>query len=110
MLLLLLLLLLLLICISSQFFENQPNEICSHLSEKASKGMFHKPKKLQNHSNKGKGKEKKKERGEAKEEKKKKPNGFTLSFYNSYFEDPFGDSVIKNLARYIRIRLPQYEV
>ena len=64
--------LLLLLCISSQFFENQPNEICSHLSEKASKGMFHKPKKLQNHSNKGKGKEKKKERGEAKEEKKKK--------------------------------------
>ena len=72
--------------------------------------MFHKPKKLQNHSNKGKGKEKKKERGEAKEEKKKKPNGFTLSFYNSYFEDPFGDRVIKNLARYICIRLPQYEV
>ena len=24
--------------ISSRFFENQPNEICSHLSEKASKG------------------------------------------------------------------------
>ena len=34
--------------------------------------MFHKPRKLQNHSNKGKWKEKKKERGEAKEEKKKK--------------------------------------
>ena len=40
----------------------------------------------------------------------KKNHGFTLSFYNSYFEDPFGDSVIKNLARYICIRLPQYEV
>ena len=26
--------------ICRQFFENQPNEICSHLSEKASKGMF----------------------------------------------------------------------
>ena len=26
--------------ISNRFFENQPNEICSHLSEKASKGMF----------------------------------------------------------------------
>ena len=29
--------------ISNRFFENQPNEICSHLSEKASKGMFLKP-------------------------------------------------------------------
>ena len=58
--------------ISSRFFENQPNDICSHLSEKASKGMFLKPEKLQNHSNEGKGKEKKKERGEGKEEKKKK--------------------------------------
>ena len=26
--------------ISSRFFENQPNEIYSHLSEKASKGRF----------------------------------------------------------------------
>ena len=53
--------------ISSRFFENQPNEICSHLSEKASKGMFlNKPEKLQNHSNERKGKEKKKERGEGK--------------------------------------------
>ena len=58
--------------ISSRFFENQPNEICSHLSEKASKGMLLKPDKLQNHRNEGKGKEKKKERGEGKEEKKNK--------------------------------------
>ena len=28
------------IYISSRFFENQPDEICSHLSEKASKGRF----------------------------------------------------------------------
>ena len=72
----------------SRFFENQPNEICSHLSEKASKGRFLKPEKLQNHSNEGKGKEKKKERGEGKEEKKKS-NDYTLSFYNSYFGDSF---------------------
>ena len=52
----------------SRFFENQPNEICSHLSEKASKGRFPKTEKLQNHSNKGKGKEKKKDQ---REEKKK---------------------------------------
>ena len=32
------------------------------MSEKASKGRFLKPEKLQNHSNEGKGKEKKKER------------------------------------------------
>ena len=58
--------------ISSRFFENQLNEICSHMLEKASKGRFFRPDKLQNHSNEGKGKEKKKERGEGKEEKKNK--------------------------------------
>ena len=57
---------------SSRFFEDQPREICSHLSKKEPKGRFLKPEKLQNHSNKGKGKEKKKERGEGKEEKRKK--------------------------------------
>ena len=80
------------------------------MSEKASKGMFLKPEKLQNHGNKGKGKEKKKERGEGKEEKTKN-NFCTRSFYNGYSGDsiwpkkvfdpkgPFGDNVIKNLAR-----------
>ena len=29
--------------ISNLFLENQPNEICSHLTEKASKGRFLKP-------------------------------------------------------------------
>ena len=53
---------------SSRFFENQPNEICSHLSEKASKGKFLKREKLQNHSNEGKGKEKKKERRDEKKQ------------------------------------------
>ena len=72
----------------SRFFENQPNEIWSHLSEKASKDTFLRPEKLQNHINEGKGKEKKKERGEGKEETKKS-NGYTLSFYNSYFGDSF---------------------
>ena len=56
------------IYISSRFFENQPDEICSHLSEKASKGRFLTPEILQSHRNEGKGKEKKKERGERKEE------------------------------------------
>ena len=40
--------------------------VCSHLSEKASKGRFLKPEKLQNQSNEEKGKETKKERGEEK--------------------------------------------
>ena len=56
--------------IRSRFFEKQPNEICSHLSEKVSKDRFLKPEKLQNYSNEGKGKEK--GRGEGKEEKRKK--------------------------------------
>ena len=51
---------------SSRFFEYQPNKFCSHLSEKASKGRFLKPEKLQNRSNEGQGKEKKKEQGEEK--------------------------------------------
>ena len=58
--------------ISSRSIENQPNEIGSHLSEKASKGRFLKPEKLQNHRNERKGKEKKRERGEGKEERRKK--------------------------------------
>ena len=33
----------LIVYISSRFFENQPNEICSHLSEKASKAGFLSP-------------------------------------------------------------------
>ena len=49
--------------ISSRFFENQPNEIYSHMLEKASKGRFFGPDKLQNHTNEGKGKDNKKERG-----------------------------------------------
>ena len=59
--------------ISSRFFEIQPNEISSEVSEKASKGRFlyDNPEKLQTHSNEEIGKEKKK-RGEGKEEKRKK--------------------------------------
>ena len=48
--------------ISSQLFENQFKEIWCHLSEKASKGRFLGPDKLQNHTSEGKGKEKKKKR------------------------------------------------
>ena len=46
---------------SNRLFENQTNEICSHLIEKASKVRLRKPEKLQNHNNEGKGKQKSKE-------------------------------------------------
>ena len=71
------------------------------MSEKASKGRFLKPEKLQNHSNEGKGKEKTKEPGEGKEKKKKKSNGCTLSFYNSYFECSFWPKKAVGRKRYI---------
>ena len=67
--------------ISNRFLENQPNEICSHLTEKASKGRFLKP---ENGSkitrNEGKGKEKKKERGD-----QQKAMVALLIFKMSYF-------------------------
>ena len=58
--------------VSNLFCENQPNEICSHLSEKVSKGRFLKSEMLQNYRNDGEGKDKKKQRREGKEEKRKK--------------------------------------
>ena len=63
--------------ISRRFFENQPNEICSHLSQNTSKGRFFGPDKLQNHI-------KEKERRKRKSEEERKKQWFTLSFNNSY--------------------------
>ena len=63
------------------------NEICSHLSEKTSKGMFLKRQKLQNNSNERKGKVEKERARRRKGGEEKKSNGCTLSFYNSYFGD-----------------------
>ena len=40
----------------------QPNEICSHLSEKASKSRFLNPEKFQNHRNEEEGKEEKRKK------------------------------------------------
>ena len=50
------------IYIYNRFFKNQPNEICSHSSEKASKGRFLKPEKLQTHRNEEEGKEEKRKK------------------------------------------------
>ena len=73
---------------SIRFFQNQPNEICSHLSEKASKGRLFGPDKLQNHANEAKGKEKRKEQ-EERRRRKKAMVALLVFFYNRYF----GDSV-----------------
>ena len=68
------------------FFENQPKEIFRHLSEKASKGRFPTPERLQNHSNESKELKRKgdKERRRRKSRGLKKSNDCTLRFYNSY--------------------------
>ena len=73
-------------CLSSRFFEIQPNEISSQVSEKVSKVRFlyDKPKKLKNHSNEEIGKEKKKTARGRKGGEEKKSNG-RYSFYNSSF-------------------------
>ena len=65
--------------ISSRFFENQPNEICSHLSEKASKGRLLGPDKLQNHSIKRKGERKRARRKKGGEETKKPMGALSVS-------------------------------
>ena len=66
-------------------FENQPDEICSHLTEKASKDRFSGPK--QNFTNKGKGKGEKEraKKGKKRAKEKKVMAVHTLSFYNGYF-------------------------
>ena len=76
--------------ISNLIFENQPNGICSHLSEKVSKGRFLKSEMLQNYRNEGKGKEKKKQRGEGKEEKRKKAMAALVVFIIATLEIVFG--------------------
>ena len=95
-----------------RFFENQPNEICCHLSKKASKGGFLGPDKLQNHTYERKGKQKKKKSEKKERRRREKSSGCFFSFfYNSYFRDsfwlkknlldvkgPFGGNVVKNPA------------
>ena len=91
---------------SSRFFENQPNEICSHFREKASIGTFLRPKKPQNHSKEGKGKEKKKEQGEGKEEiEEKKAIVLLLVFIIASLEIVFGQKNCWTQKVYLAITL-----
>ena len=76
--------------ISNFFFENQPNDICSHLSEKVSKGRFLKSEMFQNYRNEGNRKEKKKQRGEGKEEKRRKAMAALVGFIIATLEIVFG--------------------
>ena len=48
------------------------NLICSHLSEKVSKGMFLKPDKLQNHTDEGKAKPRKRDSEEEERRRREK--------------------------------------
>ena len=48
--------------LSTRFYENEPNEMCSYLSEKESKGRFFAPNQLENYTSQGK------ERGKTKSE------------------------------------------
>ena len=109
--------------ISNRFLENQPNEICSHLSEKMSKGRFLKP---ENGSKITVTKEKerrkrKSDRGDQERRRRKKSNGCTLSFYNELLwiqvlaekklfdgKGPLDDNVFKNPARYIQLNMCYY--
>ena len=69
----------------AKFVENEPSEICSHLSEMGPKGRFLCADIFENHTSRGRGKGKK-ERGRRKEEKRKKSNGCAISFYiGGYF-------------------------
>ena len=98
--------------ICNRFLQNHPNEICSLLSEKASR--FLKPEKSKITVTKEK--ERRKRESEEKERRRReKSNGCTLGFYNSYFgkvalvfgpkklldaKGPSGDNVFKNPARF----------
>ena len=74
--------------ISGRFFKNQPNDICRHLSEKASKDRFLGPDNLQNHTNKGKERRKRKSEEEEKRRRQKKKGMVALpSFYIRYIGD-----------------------
>ena len=78
------------------------------MSEKASKGRFLNPEKLQNHSNERKGKEKEKERVRRREKAMAALLVFMMATLGIVFgreqlldpKGPFGGNVIKNPARY----------
>ena len=104
--------------------ENQLNEICSHLTEKASKGRFLKPENGSKITVK-KEKERRKRKsdgGDQERRGRKKSNGYTLSFYNELLDIVFGrkklldgkgsfdDNVFKNPARYIQLKTLCYYI
>ena len=78
-------------CKCSQFFENQPNKISSHLSQKLQKCRLFGPD-MGSKITLTKEKERRKRKSEEKDRKEgeeEKSNGGTLSFYIGYFGDSF---------------------
>ena len=88
---------------SSRFFENQPNKICNHLNEKASKGSFLGP--INSKITLTKEKERRKRKSEEEERgRREKSNGYIVDWRkkNCCTEIvPFGRNVFKNPARHI---------
>ena len=84
------------------FFENQPNEICRHLKEKASKGRFPTPEKLESKELKRKG-DKERPMRKSGGEKKKAMIALFVFIIASLLDakGPFSNNVIENPARYI---------
>ena len=82
---------------SRRCFENQPNEIWSHLSEKVSIGWCFGADKLQNHTYEAKGKEKKKRARRKKGGEEEKAMVAPLVSFNA--KGPFEGKVFKNPAR-----------
>ena len=84
--------------------ENQPNELCSHLSE--NKAGFFGP--ISSKVTVTKGKKRRKRKSEEEERRRReKSNGCTLGFHNGYLKDsfwpekielsgPFGGKALKN--------------
>ena len=76
--------------ISSLFFEYEPTEICSHLSEKGPSGRFFAPDKLKNHTYERKGNEKNERVRRKKGGKEKKAMVTLLAFILPTLEVVFG--------------------
>ena len=92
---------------------NEPNEVCSRLSEKGRKGRGFLPDKLENYTSDGKGREKKKERGGRKEKRRKQwlhfswllDMGFGSKKRLCDGKGPFGGNVFKTPANFTLTRI-----
>ena len=97
--------------VSSRFFENEPSEICSHLSEKEPKDRFFAPDKLQNHTRNEKERRKKKSEEEERRRRGKSKGCFCRK--KKLFDERglFSSNVLNNpatsihLSKFVKTRL-----